>query len=158
MVSKIGAVLSGRIRDELSELAMVVDRAEQGWRRAKTQHDDFYLDGVALNLHSFYSGLEHVFEKIASLVDESIPTGANWHQELLRQMNIEVPGVRPAVISAELRTELEEYRGFRHIVRNVYTYQLNPEKLERLITMLRETLSRTERELLAFAKFLESAE
>jgi len=137
---------------------MVVDRAEQGWRRAKTQHDDFYLDGVALNLHGFYSGLEHVFEKIASLVDESIPTGANWHQELLRQMNIEVPGVRPAVISAELRTELEEYRGFRHIVRNVYTYQLNPEKLERLITMLRETLSRTERELLAFAKFLESAE
>lgn len=157
-MSKIGAVLSGRIRDELSELAMVVDRAEQGWRRAKTQHDDFYLDGVALNLHGFYSGLEHVFEKIASLVDESIPTGANWHQELLRQMNIEVPGVRPAVISAELRTELEEYRGFRHIVRNVYTYQLNPEKLERLITMLRETLSRTERELLAFAKFLESAE
>lgn len=157
-MSKIGAVLSGRIRDELSELAMVVDRAEQGWRRAKTQHDDFYLDGVALNLHGFYSGLEHVFEKIASLVDESIPTGANWHQELLRQMNIEVPGVRPAVISAELRTELEEYLGFRHIVRNVYTYQLNPEKLERLITMLRETLSRTERELLAFAKFLESAE
>lgn len=157
-MSKIGAVLSGRIRDELSELAMVVDRAEQGWRRAKTQHDDFYLDGVALNLHGFYSGLEHVFEKIASLVDESIPTGANWHQELLRQMNIEVPGVRPAVISAELRTGLEEYRGFRHIVRNVYTYQLNPEKLERLITMLRETLSRTERELLAFAKFLESTE
>lgn len=157
-MSKIGAVLSGRIRDELSELAMVVDRAEQGWRRAKTQHDDFYLDGVALNLHGFYSGLEHVFEKIASLVDESIPIGANWHQELLRQMNIEVPGVRPAVISAELRTELEEYRGFRHIVRNVYTYQLNPEKLERLITMLRETLSRTERELLAFAKFLESTE
>ena len=157
-MSKIGAVLSGRIRDELSELAMVVDRAEQGWRRAKTQHDDFYLDGVALNLHGFYSGLEHVFEKIASLVDESIPTGANWHQELLRQMNIEVPGVRPAVISAELRKGLEEYRGFRHIVRNVYTYQLNPEKLERLITMLRETLSMTERELLAFAKFLESAE
>ena len=57
-------------------------------------------------------GLEHLFEKIAALVDESIPTGSNWHQELLRQMNIEVPGVRPAVISAELRTALEEYRGF----------------------------------------------
>ena len=73
-------------------------------------------------------------------------------------MNIEVPGVRPAVFSAELRTALEEYRGFRHIVRNVYTYQLNPEKMERLISMLSETLSRVERELLAFAKFLESAE
>jgi hypothetical protein len=157
-MSKIGAVLSGRIRDELSELARVVDRAEQGWERAKTQHDDYYLDGVALNLHSFYSGLEHIFEKIASLVDESVPAGSNWHQELIRQMSIEVSGVRPAVISAELRIALEEYRGFRHIVRNVYTYQLNPEKLERLISMLRETLLRTERELLAFAKFLESAE
>lgn len=73
-------------------------------------------------------------------------------------MNIEVPGVRPAVVSAELRTALEEHRGFRHIVRNVYTYQLNPEKMERLISMLSETLSRVERELLAFAKFLESAE
>jgi len=30
-MNKIGAVLSGRIRDELSELAGVVDRAEQGW-------------------------------------------------------------------------------------------------------------------------------
>jgi hypothetical protein len=157
-VSKIGAVLSGRIRDELSELARVADRAEQGWERAKIQHDDYYLDGVALNLHSFYSGLEHIFEKIASLVDESVPAGSNWHQELIRQMSIEVSGVRPAVISAELRIALEEYRGFRHIVRNVYTYQLNPEKLERLISMLRETLLRTERELLAFAKFLESAE
>ncbi|MBA7496471.1 hypothetical protein ES702_07079 [subsurface metagenome] len=157
-MSKIGAVLSGRIRDELSELVRVVDRAEQGWKKAKSQHDDYYLDGVALNVHSFYSGLEHIFEKRASLVDESVPTGLNWHQELIRQMSIEVSGVRPAVISAELRIALEEYRGFRHIVGNVYTYQLNPEKLEQLISMLRETLSRTERELLAFAKFLESTE
>ena len=59
-MSKIGAVLSGRIRDELSELTRVVDRAEQGWERAKTQHDDYYLDCVALNLHGFYSGLEHM--------------------------------------------------------------------------------------------------
>ncbi len=157
-MNKIGAVLSGRIREELLELAKVVDRAEQGWKKAKTQHDDYYLDGVALNLHGFYSGLEHIFKKIASSVDESIPTDSNWHQELIRQMSIEVAGVRPAVISAELRIALEEYRGFRHIVRNVYTYQLNPEKLERLILMLRETLLRAERELLAFAKFLESAE
>ena len=47
-MNKIGAVLSGRIRDELSELARVADRAEQGWEKAKIQHDDYYLDGVAL--------------------------------------------------------------------------------------------------------------
>jgi len=34
-------------------------------------------------------------------------------------MSIEVSGVRPAGISAELRIALEEYRGFRHIVKEM---------------------------------------
>ncbi len=33
-MNKVGAVLSGRIRNELSELARVADRVEQGWERA----------------------------------------------------------------------------------------------------------------------------
>jgi hypothetical protein len=37
---------------------MVVDRAQEGWHRASTSSDDLYLDGVALNLHGFYAGLE----------------------------------------------------------------------------------------------------
>ena len=45
---KVGAVLSGMIHDEISELTRVVDRAQQGWEKAKTQNDDYYLDGVAL--------------------------------------------------------------------------------------------------------------
>lgn len=34
-MNKVGAVLSGRIRNELSELARVADRVEQGWEGAK---------------------------------------------------------------------------------------------------------------------------
>lgn len=48
--------------------------------------DDYYLDSVALNLHGFYSGLERVFEKVASTIDGSVPSAANWHRELLNQM------------------------------------------------------------------------
>jgi hypothetical protein len=155
-MNKIGAVLSAMIHDEISELTRVVDRAQHGWEKAKTQNDDYYLDGVALNLHDFYSGLERIFEKIASIIDESVPSGSNWHQELIRQMGVEVSGVRPAVISSDLREALEEYRGFRHIVRNVYTYHLNPEKMERLVLILNDTLSKAVQELSAFAKFLES--
>jgi hypothetical protein len=39
------------------------------------------------------------------------------------QMADEVLNVRPAVISEEVRQWLDDYRGFRHIVRNVYTYK-----------------------------------
>ena len=68
-MNKMGAVLSDRILSELKELSVLVDRAIQGLERAKTSSDDYYLDGVALNLHGFYSGLERIFERIASAIE-----------------------------------------------------------------------------------------
>jgi hypothetical protein len=40
-------------------------------------------------------------------------------------MAVEIELVRPAVISKETRNTLDEYRGFRHIVRNVYSFNLS---------------------------------
>lgn len=157
-MSKPGTVLAARIRTDLRELALLINRAERGWEKAKSQNDDYYLDGVALNLHGFYSGLEKIFEKIAATVDGSVPTAANWHQELLGQMSIELPEVRPAVISEELRELLEDYRGFRHVVRNVYTYHLSPEKMERLITRVGFVLEKLTHELTSFATFLQEVD
>lgn len=151
-----GAVLAGRILAELQELSILVQRAEQGWAKARESRDDFFLDGVALNLHGFYSGLERIFERIASAVDEAVPGGANWHQELLSQMAIEIPGVRPAVLSAGLKEELEAYRGFRHIVRNVYAYHLRPEKMAPLVEKLPVVFASAEKQIVAFAEFLQS--
>lgn len=96
-MTKAAAVLASRILDELQGMHLLVARARAGWEKSLSQHDDFFLDGVALNLHGFYSGLERVFEKIAALVDENVPAGANWHQELLKQMSLEIPEIRPAV-------------------------------------------------------------
>lgn len=157
-MSKTGTILAARIRSELRELSELVDRAEQGWERAKRTNDDFYLDGVALNIHGFYSGLEMIFEKIASSIDGSTPSSATWHRDLLDQMSLEVFGVRPAVISTRLKDVLEEYRGFRHVVRNVYTHHLSAEKIKSLIEKLRITYSDVEKELNEFASFLEEAQ
>jgi hypothetical protein len=152
------AILSARIDTELSELKQVVDRTMQAWEKAAKSEDDFYLDSVALNLHAFYSGLERVFEKLASTIDRSVPSAANWHQELLTQMQTEIPSVRPAVISSQLKESLEEYRGFRHVVRNVYTYHLNPEKLKILVGNLEGTFEMASKELAAFGGFLKRLE
>ena len=155
-MNKEGAVLAARILTELKEISKLVYRIEQGWKTAKKRKDDFYMDSVALNLHGFYSGLERIFEKIAASVDGSIPEGANWHQELLHQMSMEIDGIRPAVISSDLKENLEEYRGFRHVVRNVYTYHLSPEKINPLVDKIQEVFKKSEKELSAFAKFLQS--
>lgn len=89
-------------------------------------------------------------------MDDTVPGGANRHQELLSQMAIEIPGVRPAVISAGLKEELEAYCGFRHIVRNVYAYHLRPEKMAPLVEKLPAVFATVEREIAAFAGFLQS--
>jgi hypothetical protein len=147
--------LADRIRDECQHLARVVDRAQEGWSRAEKSTDDLYLDGVALNLHGFYAGLERLFEIIAATVDGDVPRGENWHQMLLEQMASEIGGVRPAVISDETRRILDEYRGFRHVVRNVYTFRFDPVKIQRLVDDAPRAFSQARAELLAFASFIE---
>lgn len=147
--------LATRIRDEMVELERVTSRVAEGWERALKNADDYYLDGVALNLHGFYSGLERIFELIATTIDGETPNGKNWHQMLLRQMSTEIPGKRPAVISQGAYNHLNDYRGFRHVVRNVYAYNFKTEKLRKLVMDLPATLAQVSAELLAFASFLE---
>ena len=147
--------IAGRIRAESQELARVVERTDRIWQQAMTSSDDYYVDATALNLHGFYAGLERLLEIIADGVDQAKPGGAHWHDELLRQMAAEIPGVRPPVLSQETRDRLDRYRGFRHVVRNAYTYNLDPEQIGVLVKQLAPTMARVAHELTAFADFLE---
>jgi hypothetical protein len=147
--------LSERIGSELEEIEHVVQRAEEGWRRFQESLDEYYLDGVALNLHGFYTGLERIFERVASTLDGAKPTGENWHFVLLQQMSREVKNFRPAVISEAVRLQLNEFRGFRHVVRNAYTFNFESDKVADLLDKLRPLFAQVQAELLAFAQFLE---
>jgi len=144
-----------RTYQELEEILRVLTRIHDGWERASHSNDDFYIDGVALNLHGFYSGFERIFTHIAETIDDNLPRGENWHELLLKQMMSEVPGIRPAVISAETGRLLDELRRFRHVVRNVYTHNFNPENIRKLIGYASDAFERLKAELTAFMKFLE---
>ncbi len=147
--------LSGRIRLELVELGRVAERTRKIWAQVTQSPDDFLIDAAALNLHSFYAGLERVFESIAIRVDHSLPTRDAWHVELLRQMAAEIPGVRPPVITGAMLDQLDRYRGFRHVVRNVYTYRLDARQIAPLVEDLEEVEARLRSELNAFAGHIE---
>lgn len=149
--------LAQRISDELNELEQVVERIQQGWHQTQQSGDDLYLDGVALNLHGFYSGLERIFERIATTIDRKLPQEANWHQVLLKQMEAEVSSVRPAVISNGTREALDGYRGFRHIVRNIYAFRFEATKMQELVEEVPMVFEQVRAELLAFAAFLEQS-
>lgn len=146
--------LAGRMSDELGELERITGRVQEGWRRYQELSDDLYLDAVALNLHSLYGGLERLFELIATAIDGTLPQGANWHRILLEQMAVEVSGVRPAVISEITSEALDEYRGFRHVVRHVYAFQFDAVRIQRLVEGMSTVFARVRSELSAFADFL----
>ncbi|MBM4460284.1 MAG: antitoxin [Chloroflexi bacterium] len=148
--------LAERIQGEVLELDRVVQRSLTGWFKARQMpQEDMYLDGVALNLHGFYSGVERLFELIARRIDHNLPTSQTWHRDLIELMAQDVSGVRPAVIGKERVHALDEFRRFRHLVRNVYTMNLVPEKMIGLMASLNEQWQVLRAELLAFADFLE---
>jgi len=109
-----------------------------------------------LNLHDFYAGLERIFRQVAATIDQSVPTGPEWHRELLRQMNIALPQMRPQVISEETIKTIDEYLRFRHVVQNVYSFEFEPERIQHLVQRLRPSFEQVRSELLAFADFLDS--
>jgi len=147
--------LAGRIRASLDDVKTTVNRTVALAEKARRSGDDDYWDGVALNLHGFYSGVEQIFEDIARTIDGDLPTGSEWHTSLLRQMTVEMGKLRPAVIQIQTRQSLDEYRGFRHIVRNVYAFNLRPARLNELALDAPNCLSALTIDVLAFADFLE---
>jgi uncharacterized protein YutE (UPF0331/DUF86 family) len=147
--------LAERIRAELRDIERVVQRIQSQWKRFQRTSDDAYLDGVALNLHGFYEGLERLFLLIAATIDKKQPQGAEWHQELLLQVQNELPGIRPLVISEQSRRALEKFRGFRHVVRHIYTFNIDAQQMSRLVVDVTPLFERLRGELSTFADFLE---
>ncbi|MBE3582393.1 MAG: hypothetical protein IMW96_12310 [Thermoanaerobacteraceae bacterium] len=158
MTSEEFLVLEGRIRQELEHMVRLeAELAERGLisRNAGTTitfptGDSFFLRATGSVLHDFYVAAENIFKIIAREIDRSLPTDPEWHRQLLLQMTLDLPELRPPVIQRETAALLDEYRGFRHVFRNVYGFNLVAERLERLVQKLPEGLRLLRRDLQAF--------
>jgi hypothetical protein len=150
-------VLAGRIRKELEDIERLVSRANRAIKTAQKnpQDTDLYIDSASLNLHDVYSGFERIFRQIAATVDGNMPASTEWHRDLLEQMGLDLPKVRPPVLTSSSIQRLDEYLRFRHVVRNVYTFSFDPERVGRLVNELDMVFNQIRQELLVFANFLE---
>ncbi|MFN2363988.1 MAG: hypothetical protein ABR596_06795 [Halarsenatibacteraceae bacterium] len=148
--------MKSQIKSELNEIATVVNRIEKAWQKQQKTADELYLDSVALNLHSFYAGFERIFELIAREIDGSIPDGSAWHQNLLRQMSIEIEKVRPQIISKKTQEKLDEYRSFRHVIRNIYSFNISKDKLKPLVENINHTFKDADKDINIFLNEMEA--
>ena len=142
--------LAAEIESELESL----DRLREQGTTAPRDDDTFTLRARGSILHDFYNGIERVFVRISEELDGGVPQGERWHRQLLKDMTLEIPGVRPAVIDANLENELGDYLGFRHVFRNVYGSVLEAERmrpLEERLPVVLEAFRTQVREFLSWA-------
>jgi hypothetical protein len=141
----------GQIDQLLAVYADLVERVQQ------RPPDLVEMTAMASVLHSFYNGLENIFLSIVKGLDQQVPTGNQWHRDLLIHMTRETAN-RDRVMSTALAQKLADYLGFRHFYRHSYSFFLEWSKLQGLVTSLREVWAQVKEALHAFLGCLNSTE
>jgi len=127
-------LLRADIEDELARLAQleqVFASVSDKLDLAPEQVSAYDRGAIGYLLHNFYNGCENIFRRIAAFFENDIGPDT-WHADLLRRMRLEIQGYRPAVIDEQLYRLLDDFRGFRHVFRNAYSFELDWER-ERLV-------------------------
>ncbi|MCK4379437.1 MAG: hypothetical protein KAW01_08850 [Deltaproteobacteria bacterium] len=107
-------------------------------------------------IHDFYTGVEKIFRRIATRVDQDLPTGEDWHVQLLQRMSVPLEEIRPQVIDEHLERNLEEYLRFRHLFRNIYGFELKWGRCQPLAERLHKTFADLKEQIGDFRDFLGS--
>jgi hypothetical protein len=149
--------LAAAVRAELQQIERVVGEADLALHDfPAASPPPRELRGIGNILHDFYTGAEHIFEKIALELDGGVPNGSAWHRELLESMALDLPRLRPPALSAGTVNVLEEFLRFRHLYRNVYGFELEWERLEPLLRRVRGAFDALSGDVGGFLAFLDS--
>jgi hypothetical protein len=124
--------LRAEVKSELAAISQVVEQI----RMRSEDRDDTTTYALALLLQNYYTGAERIFRRIASNLGGQPPAGPRWHLELLEDMALELPGIRPAVLQRSTVNQLSTLLRLRHVLRNLYAWTLNRAELDVHVTKL----------------------
>jgi hypothetical protein len=155
--------------DEIRYLIIATEDEIEHWLQLKAQVADTLTRlpegqpdihdtrSVAMLLTEIYLGAENLMRQVAKRLDETIPTGSAWHQELLTQLSTEAPEIRPALFSASTRMMLDEFRRFRHVVHHAYAVVFDWPQMSKLLSQAGSLLDGMIADAQAFKDFLYAA-
>lgn len=109
---------------------------------------------LAYLLHNLYCALEDLFQEVAKTFENRIEDSTKYQRELLKRMRLEIPNIRPRLLSEECYFILDELRGFRHIFRHSYDYELSPARVEDLKNNFITGWDKIQTDLKTFEDFL----
>ena len=116
--------------------------------------DTYALPARGSILHDFYNGIERVFVRIARELNGGVPRAEQWRRELIRNLALAIPAVRPAVIDVDLAGTLEEYLRLRHVFRNVHGAVLSAGRMRSLEARTPATLEAFRNQVRSFLAWM----
>lgn len=152
------AELIAEIEDELHRIDMLSAAICETWKTMpkSTKKRRIHEESLALKLHNFYTGCERIFCKVADELNGGMPQSKDWHKRILRQMTLDVEGIRPSLISKKTESELVEYLGFRHVVRNIYGSEIRSDRIGYLVAQFPSVLKLFNKDIRKFITFLKA--
>lgn len=84
---------------------------------------------LAVALHAYYCAVESALTRVARTIEGNLPSGSDWHRDLLRSMSLDLSDVRPAIISPETQASLARLLSFRHFFRHAYSVDFDADQL-----------------------------
>lgn len=116
---------------------------------------EMFLSGQALRLADYYSSCERIFERVATELNARPAESPDYDRILLRRMTLDVPGVRPPVLSKRSHSGLDELRKFRHAMRHLYGTEIDEAKLGVHLEALKDLYAPVTADLERFCSALE---
>lgn len=107
-------------------------------------------------LNNLYSAFENICLNIAQTFEHQIDDRSRWHAALLKRMTLDIESIRPKLLSPATYTALDELRRFRHIFRNAYTLELDPQRLQLVLYHAQQLQQYYPADLAQFKAFLNS--
>jgi predicted nucleotidyltransferase len=135
-------LLADMLRSEAHKLGRVQGEAAANRARFSGQPVESTQDlrAIASILADIYQGAENAFQRIARATGEGVPSGPEWHRDLLAQMSSQISGVRPAVLRPATRALLDPFRKFRHLARHRYGFDLEWDDVRDLLEASESTI------------------
>ena len=142
--------IKSQIQFQIQQIDKLLKMYNQLLKECREKEPDLVeITAIASVLHSFYNGLENIFEIIAKRIDNGIIQGEQWHKRLLSEM-VSKNDKRSVVISNDLKDKLIEYMGFRHFFRHSYSFFLDWDELKKLVLPLEEVWKQAKGEIEVF--------
>jgi hypothetical protein len=143
-----------------AEIQADIEAIEQAYQAYHTTQADLSTPEqyivLGYYLQVIYGLFENLFQRIAQVFENHITDQSRWHAQLLRRMTLDIPGIRPAVISKPTFESLDELRGFRHLFRNAYLLHFDPDRLSFVIQAAEQLEKSYPQDISRFLDFLDT--